>query len=723
VTTADAAPARERPDRMPSAPAGAPPHRQQGEVTGPGDPAGKAGKVGFRPDIEGLRAIAILTVLAYHAGLPVRGGFVGVDVFFVISGFLITGLLVAELDRSGSISWIRFVGRRIRRLLPAAVLVLVLTSVVSWFVVPGLRRRDIGVDIAAAAAYVVNWVFARRETDYLASDVLPSPVQHFWSLAVEEQFYVVWPLLLIVLALVVRRPSRRVVAMALGTLVASSFVWSVWFSHTSPRPAFFTTTTRAWELGIGALLAVALAGRPRPSTPARGSAALGWAALGALLAVALWLPTDIDWPGAWALLPTVPTAVLIWVGWQGSAHGPVRVLGTAPMVWVGALSYSIYLWHWPVIILGGWVADASGATLPAWGVVLLALGSVVPAWLSWRFVESPIHHGPWLRDRPRALLGAGLALSCVGVLAALPLLSLRSPFTTTPPGGTLPPITQLGAATLEAGQPFVPVDDPGWVTPDPLVSGQDRPRADVDHCQVGVDVSEPVACTFGDPQGTTTVALVGDSKAMQWLPALEEAASTHGWRVVTYGKSSCAFSDAPASLAGAAYPQCDTWNAEVMEALRADQPDVVVTSGVARSAWTGSGTAAAPLVAGYASRWESLADAGVPVVVVGDSPVSPDDLDVCAARHPSELTRCSFDTASAVAGGGLEVQREAVAAASRTTPDVRLLDLTGSICPGERCPVVIGHVAVHRAGDHVTATYAATLAPRVAAVVEDALAR
>jgi peptidoglycan/LPS O-acetylase OafA/YrhL len=680
-------------------------------------------RAAFRPDIEGLRAVAILTVLAYHAGLPVRGGFVGVDIFFVISGFLITGLLVAELDRSGSVSWIRFVGRRIRRLLPAAVLVLVTISAWSWFVVPGLRRRDIGVDVAAAAMYVVNWVFARRETDYLASDVLPSPVQHFWSLAVEEQFYVIWPLLLIVLALVVRRPSRRVVTGALGALVASSFVWSVWFSHTSPRPAFFTTTTRVWELGIGALLAVALAGRSRPTTAARGSAALGWAALAVLVAVALWLPQDVDWPGAWALLPTLPTAALLWVGWQGPARGPVRVLGTAPMVWVGGLSYSIYLWHWPVIILGGWTAEAFGTTLPGWGVLLLALVSVVPAWLSWRFVESPIHHGPWLRDRPRALLAAGLALSCVGVLAALPLFVLRSPFTTTPPGGTLPPLSQLGAATLQPGQPFTPVDDPGWLTPDPLVSGEDRPKADVDHCQVPAGATTPVACTFGDPQGSTTVALVGDSKAMQWLPALEEAAATRGWRVVTYGKSSCAFSDARAAQAGAAYPECDAWNAAVMDALRADPPDVVVTSGVAASAWTGSGTERQPLVDGYASRWTTLADAGVPVVVVGDSPVSPDDLDVCAARHPTELTRCSFDTASAVAPSGLAVQRDAVATASAAGADVRLLDLTPMICPGEQCPVVIGHVAVHRAGDHVTATYAATLAPQVAAAVEDALRR
>ena len=684
------------------------------------DPADRRARSGFRPDIEGLRAIAILTVVAYHAGLPLRGGFVGVDIFFVISGFLITGLLVTELERKGSISWIRFVGRRIRRLLPAAVLVLVAISVASWFLVPGLRRRDIGVDVVAAALYVVNWVFARRETDYLASDVLPSPVQHFWSLAVEEQFYVVWPVLLIALALVVRRPTRRAVALALGALVASSFAWSVWFSHTSPQPAFFTTTTRVWELGIGALLAVALAGRPRPATPVRFAAALGWLALVALLAVAALLPRGVDWPGAWALLPTVPTAVLIWVGWQAPAHGPLRVLGAAPMVWIGALSYSIYLWHWPVIVLGGWAADGLGSTLPPWGPLALAVASVLPAWLSWRFVESPTHHGPWLRDRPRALLAAGLALSCIGVLAALPLFALRSPFTTTPPGGAMPPWSKLGAATLDLGQGPAGVDDPGWVTPDPLTSGEDRPKADVDRCQVEEGASEPVGCVFGDPRGSATVALVGDSKAMQWLPALERAAAGRDWRIVTWGKSSCAFADAPAARAGAAYPECDEWNGRVLGALGADPPDVVVTSGVATSAWTGGGTGRTELVEGYAARWRTMSEAGVPVVVVGDSPVSPDDLDVCADRHPRELTRCTFPATPAVTASGVAVQREAAAAAGR---GVSLLDLTGWICPGEVCPVVIGNVAVHRAGDHITATYASTLAPQVGRAVDDALAR
>jgi peptidoglycan/LPS O-acetylase OafA/YrhL len=713
VPTADAAALDERTAR-PREGTGAGIRRDVGADEGRGRTTGTR----FRADIEGLRAIAILTVLAYHAGLPLRGGFVGVDIFFVISGYLITGLLVVELEATGTISWMRFLGRRVRRLLPAAVLVLVVTAAVSFVVVPGLRRREIALDIAAASTYVVNWVFARREVDYLASDMSPSPVQHYWSLAVEEQYYVLWPLLLILLALVVRRPGRRSVATVLGALVAGSFTWSVWSSHTDPLPAFFTSTTRLWELGVGALLAVALAGRPRPSRPVPGAGLLGWAAVAVLLAVAVALPHGVDWPGAWALLPTLPTALLLWVGWQQATGGPLRLLGSRPMVWFGALSYSIYLWHWPVIVLGEWSADWAGATLPSWGKLALAVASIGPAWLSWRFVESPIHHGSWLRRRPRALVASGLAISAVGVVAALALVPLRSPFVTSPPGAEPPPPSALGANTLKEEEAASELDDPGWVTPDPLLAGQDRPAADVDRCQVDVPVTSPVGCVFGDPRGTTTVALVGDSKAMQWLPALEEAGAARGWRILTWGKSSCAFAAVPATRAGAAYPECDTWNDAVMRELRDDPPDVVVTSGVATAAWVDGAADRTALVEGYAAHWRALATQGARVVVVGDSPISPDDLDVCAARHPRELSRCAFDAVPAVARGALPLQREAVGASG---DGVALLDLTTWICPEQRCRAVIGHVAVHRAGDHITATYAATLATQLARAVDDAL--
>lgn len=670
----------------------------------------------------------MLAVLADHAGLPLTGGFVGVDIFFVISGYLITGLLVTELWSTGRISWRTFVGRRIRRLLPAALVVLVVTAAVSAVVVPGLRRREIAMDIAGSAGYVVNWIFARRGVDYLSSDSPPSPVQHFWSLAVEEQFYVMWPLLLMALAFAVRTlrqgrdgglPGRRLILGVLAVLVVCSFGWSVLATRSEPEAAFFVTTTRAWELGVGALLAVVLAGRERPRGPARGSTALGWAALGLLVAVIVALPEDLAWPSGWALLATLPTAALLWTGWQGPTRGPVAVLGSRPMVWVGALSYSLYLWHWPFIVLGRAVAAYADLSYPMWAPLLLAICSLGPAWLSWRYLETPIHRGPWLRTRPRVLIAAGLAGSVVAALSALPLLQVPTPFLDRPASGPVPPLSQLGAATARPGVEVSPVDSFAWVRPDPLRAGEDRPAADVDRCQVDQQATMPVACTFGEPAAKKTLALVGDSKAMQWLPALEEAASTRGWRIVTFGKSSCPFVAVPTELSGAAYTACDTWNAEVTRSLMGDLPDVVVTSGNARAAWSGGDRALGRdrLVTGYAARWRALAAAGVPVVVIGDSPRSPDDLDVCAALHPHELSRCAFDRDVAVGASGLPVQRDA---AAQVTQGVTFVDLTPWLCTGTRCPVVIGNVTVHRPGDHVTATYAATLGPVLGDAVDDA---
>ncbi len=703
----------------------------------------------FRPDIEGLRAVAVLLVLIYHAGLPLENGFLGVDVFFVISGFLITGILLRELMASGTISWGRFVGRRVRRLLPAAILVLVVTAAVSWFAVPGLRRREIGTDIAGAALYGVNWLFAHRAVDYLASDTRPSPVQHYWSLAVEEQFYVVWPLALILLALVLRRfgrrPSLRSVGLLLAVLAVPSFAYAVWLSALDPARAYFVTTTRAWELGVGAALAVWCASRearPHPG-PARTPwarhlpAVVGWLGLAAVLGAAWRLPADATTPGPWTLLPTVGAAAVLWAGGAaagagtaagagaagGAADGaraaaragagPVRVLGTRPMVWVGGLSYSLYLWHWPVVILAEWALQGLTPTQK----LLLVLASVAPAWLSHRYLEQPVHHSRALAGNTRRVLVLGAALSTAGALAALPLTQAPSPFRTTPVAGVVPAVGELGAATLTTPPDPDPsayaVEDWTWLTPDPQLAGRDRPAADVDRCQVDRLTSVPVRCEFGVRSGTTTVALVGDSKAMQWLPALERLAPGRGWRIVTYGKSACAFAAGHAQEAGRAYPSCDTWNRHVMDALRADPPDLLLTSGYAATAWDGAAATPDALVAGLEERWQQVRALGTRLAVVGDSPLSPDDLDVCTARHPTELTRCAFDREAAVAGSGLPAQQRA-ARSSGTT----IIDLTPFICPVRQCPVAIGHVTIHRAGDHLTATYVRTLATHLGAAID-----
>ena len=674
-------------------------------------PSETGGTTAYRPDIEGMRALAVLLVMAYHAGLPPVGGFLGVDVFFVLSGFLITGILIGELDRTGRISWGRFLARRARRLLPAAVLVLLVTAALSWFLVPGLRRHAVGTDIAWSAVYLVNWHLAEQSVNYLTSDTAPSPVQHYWSLAVEEQFYVVWPALLIGAALLARHSGSRLRRAHLAALVAligmPSLAWSLHLTADEPERAYFVTTTRVWELALGAALAVALAGRPAPDPRAARrmlSSALALVGLGLVVGCAVLLPADASWPGAWALLPTVGTALLIAGGWLWPGGAVTRLLGWRPLVAIGGLSYSLYLWHWPVRVLGEWAMGVPGPTsgAPSPARVALVLLSVIPAWLAHRYVERPIHHGIdgerlAILTRVRPVLTLGLALSLTGVLAGLTLQLARSPFATSP-------------AAAAPGRP--------WATPDPLEPGTDRPRADVDRCQVEREVSEPVRCDFGMRAGTRTVALVGDSKAMQWLPALEVAAPREDWHVVTYGKGSCTFASAPTARAGRPFPECDAWNAAVLARLRAERPDVIVTS-ANPSLWVeGGGREAheAVVVPALVEQWRTLREIA-PLVVLGNSPDSPNDLDVCVARHADDISVCDFPRDDATARNRLDQMRTAATA----VPGVRFLDLSGLVCPGDICPVVIDNVTVHRPGNHITATFAERAEPLLTPVLRSAL--
>ena len=665
----------------------------------------------YRPDIEGLRALAVVLVMLYHSGLPPRAGFLGVDVFFVISGFLITGLLIGELERTGRISWGRFLARRARRLLPAAVLVLVVTAVLSWFLVPGLRRHAVGADITWSAVYLVNWHLAEQSVNYLTSDSAPSPVQHYWSLAVEEQFYVGWPALLVGAALVARRTGRRLMRTHLAVLVGligmPSLAWSVRLTADFPERAYFVTTTRVWELALGAALAVALAGRPTPD-PTSGrrllAGALAVSGLVLVLGCAVLLPEDAWWPGAWAVLPTTGTALLIGAGWLWPGGGAARILGWRPLVVIGGLSYSLYLWHWPVRILGEWAVGVPGPTAgePSLTRVALVALSVVPAWLGHRFVERPIHHGVGgdrlaLLTKVRPVLGLALVLSLTGVLSGAALQLARSPFATSP-------------ETAAPGQP--------WATPDPLAAGSDRPRADVDRCQVRREVSEPVRCDFGVREAATTVALVGDSKAMQWLPALELAAPREGWHIVTYGKGSCTFVGAPTAQAGRPFPECDAWNAAVLAQLRALAPDAIVTS-ANPSLWVeGGGRDAheAAVVQALVEQWRTLREIA-PVVVLGNSPDSPNDLDVCVARNPDDISACDFPRDDATSRN----RQDQMLTAATAVPGVRYLDLSGLVCPDDVCPVVIDHVTVHRPGNHITATFAERAEPLLTPVLRSAL--
>ncbi|MDN5744933.1 MAG: acyltransferase, partial [Nocardioidaceae bacterium] len=472
------------------------------------DPASTDKRTALRGDIEGLRALAVVSVLLYHAGLAwTPGGFVGVDVFFVISGFLITSLMLREVQREGCLRLGRFWARRARRLLPASALVLAFSAVVTVLWLPVISRKDFGGDIVGAGLYLVNWRLGYREVDYLAEGVGASPVQHYWSLAVEEQFYIVWPLLIALVIALVRRKRHRALLVTILAVSAASFAWSVHYSVAQPGLSFFVSTTRLWELGVGALLALAY---PRVTSSARWlREAVGWGGLAAIGYAVLVIDGTTVWPGVATLLPVLGTAAVILAGGAGSDSTTLgRLLGTRPAVWVGGLSYSLYLWHWPFLIaaLGIW-----GDDLRVRFTLLVVLASAIPAWLSYRFVENPIRFSRRLAPTRRALVAGG-ALSALSGLVGLAVIGSHALV------DTIPVASQRqapGAAVLidpDSDVDWSQVDQVDVLRADPTDADRPGIQQSTD-CIVNRTQDLYQACEFGKKDIDHTVVLVGDSKA------------------------------------------------------------------------------------------------------------------------------------------------------------------------------------------------------------------
>lgn len=703
---------------------------EDGRVEGPAPVEERAR---FRGDVEGLRAVAVGLVLLYHAGLPaVPAGFVGVDVFFVISGFLITQLLLKELAQTGGISLKRFYARRAKRLLPAAAVVLAATAAMVVAFVPKARWADIGGDIVASAMYVVNWRLADRSVDYLAEDVEPSPVQHFWSLAVEEQYYLVWPLLLIIVAWFARRRGRSLgPSLWLGLAVAGipSLAWSVYQTAYEPASAFFITTTRMWELAIGAAIAIGaghLAGMPRGV-----AIGLGWAGVAGIGTAALVFSTDTPWPGYAAAVPTIGAAAVIAAGTAVNGKwAPSRVLGTMPFRWVGGLSYSLYLWHWPLIVVA---ATYWGDLSVTRGLAVAAL-SFVPAWLTHRLVENPVRYSAAVSRSPSFALSLGANFSLAGVVAGVAVV-LAVPQPTSDLAVANP---TLGAAVL-AAQPEgdlrgAPIDRAFAIRPDPLQAPEDVPDLYSKGCQQSVESSEVVSCEYGPDDYSVTIAVVGDSKVAQWLPALEVLAEQNRWRIVTYTKSRCPFATVSITIDGDEYTSCREWTDNVLAVLTDSPPDFVITSQGRKAARpdgaTGTVESSADAMAnGLRDTWSRLSTLGVQVIVLADTPQTGLNVYECVAENPDQLTRCTYDRAEGVAKSSTPTLQKAVEASRAVQGQIgdsesrglaAMIDLTSAICPTERCAPVIGDVLVYRQGSHITATYMTTLAPRLGEALESA---
>ncbi|MEV6848405.1 acyltransferase family protein [Actinoplanes sp. NPDC051411] len=674
------------------------------------------GTGGFRADIEGLRAVAVLLVVLGHVGVRlVPGGFVGVDVFFVISGFLITSLLVREAS-TGRLSIARFYARRAVRLLPAAVLVLVVTLVAARFLLPVVRLGSFAKDALSATGYVANFRFAWTGTDYLSADQSPSPFQHFWSLAVEEQFYLFWPLLILALS-----RWKRILAVVLTLLVLSSFALSVTETARSAPWAYFGPHTRVWELGVGALLGLWTTARKRQggvvdSAPPRGRGwlvehgplLLGWTGLAAILLAAIRFDDATAYPGWRAALPVGGAALLL----AADGAGVGRLLTLAPMQTIGRLSYSWYLWHWPVLV----IAPAHTTTQR----LLAAAGALGLAALTYRFVESPIRR---LRDRPRQALtlGAGLSATAAIVACALVLLphaipvGAKQPDLRTALAGAADPGTALAALIEQSrGLDILPANL------QPRLSRAARDRAVVwdNGCHVDVPVTAaPDGCVFGDPNSTTTVVLFGDSHAAQWFPALDLIAQQNHWRLVSLSKSSCSAADLPLwhDTLKRPYTECAAFHRSAVARITALKPALVVigSSFNYRPAYPEPDEGKQWKTA-WDRTFSELSATGSKVAAIADTPYMSQSVPECLGRPENQkhATNCRRSLHSALRG---PVQRQ-VFLSYATSGAARIIDPITWFCT-DACPTVVGNTLVYRDSNHMTTTYAKALAPLLAAAL------
>ncbi|MGV0836824.1 acyltransferase family protein [Mycolicibacterium thermoresistibile] len=690
--------------------------------------------------MEGLRAVAVIAVVLFHAGLPgLGGGFIGVDVFFVISGFLITGLLWREAANTGTVQLARFYGARARRLLPAAATVLIATVVFSVLLLPPLQARSVIGDGIASALYVGNYRFAIEGTDYL-STTQPSPLQHYWSLGVEEQFYLLWPALILATVWLLGRTTRLagVAAMRSATpyvvvlagIGVASFLVSMTLTASSPSWAFFGLPSRAWELAVGGLVALTIPWWRR--LPPVSAAVAGWGGLTLIVLTCAQVNDTTPFPGTAALLPVFGTALVIIAGCATPNLGAGRFLGKPMMRSIGRVSYSWYLWHWPVLILAPAVLGRELSLAGNLAMVGVSLGLAI---LTLHLIENPARFAHALQSSAVRSLAVGAVATATAVCAALVLLAIRP----VPVGAGEAPAPAAAAAPVEPAEPeeSEPLSGrqqiqaavaasaqaravPANLTPSLAQAPNAKPEMFVNGCvRSWRDVDQP-ECVSGDVRSPVTVALFGDSHAGMWESALNPVAQQRHWRLETMGKVTCPPQELPivSPYLGRTFTECGQWRTQVLNRLKQDPPQLVIVDMVRRygadfgftsydRAWLRGLTELVSTLRGYGSQ----------VLVLGPVPDPHGMVPNCLSANMDNALACAPARHVGMNGDGIAAE-----AAATVDGGGVYADLTDLFCTADHCPVVVGDTLVFRDDNHITSEYAAVLAPVLGEVVAQALA-
>ncbi|SDG79477.1 Peptidoglycan/LPS O-acetylase OafA/YrhL, contains acyltransferase and SGNH-hydrolase domains [Lentzea fradiae] len=676
---------------------------------------------GFRADVQALRAIAVLAVVVNHFWPGVlTGGYVGVDVFFVISGFLITSHLGREIARTGRVRFGTFYARRIRRLMPAALLVLAVSVVLAGVLLPYPRWSATAWETFASAFYWENWLLAAKSVNYSAQNASASVVQHFWSLSVEEQFYLFWPLLLVGLVSLGR--NLRWLVPGVAAVGVLSLVVSVVHTALSPNPAYFNTFARVWEFALGAFVALLASKLVLPRVLAEVAAGVGFVLI---LVPAFVYDHTTPFPGSLALVPTIGTALVIVSGLRPGPQWHTPVTASAPVQFIGNISYSLYLWHWPVVVLAPFVLGGSldgGKLTTAWLLWLLAL-SVVLAWLTKMLVEDRARtFAPLVRNTKTTFAAMFAGLLVVEVLAG----GLQAGYhqRVAAAGREVPQEIKItgchGAAAMIAENNCADPFGPARVTEMGPANEYWHPAPEcevTDRFKVG-DKRTMSVCDFsGDGKPTQTVWLLGDSHAEQWQPAVFEVARKEKWLLKVGILGGCPFADvqfsgyrAPGGMAD--IMSCYEWKAQVVPAVTDDRPSMVLMSFFSRQEFVEDGSGRSQTEqyrTGLEPWWQAWTDTGTRVFVIADPPYNRDVRSTdCATLNASNPKACAMPRDKAHPPDPLtEVAK------STSNPRVSLIDLTNYFCDRELCYSVIGNVTVYFDGDHINKEYSRTLTPMI----------
>ena len=609
--------------------------------------------------IQGLRALAALLVTLFHAKW-VSGGFIGVDIFYVISGFLITGLLIREIERTGTINFKEFYARRFKRLLPTSFFVLAITAVFSWLLIPATMRSSLGRDIIAAGLYVSNYLFAWWQADYQNLDATPSHVIHYWSLAVEEQFYLLWPLLILLFFVVATRLKKKIALTVLvAAVTALSFVFSIYQTETSPIWAFYSLPTRAWELGLGALLVLL--------PPIKTKKLVGLIGFVFVIASAFIFNETTAFPGLNAVLPVLGTVMLIATinSWPPFLND---VANSRLFQWLGEISYPLYLWHWPLLVLP---STYFARPLAVYERIIAIFATIVLADLTHRFIEEPFRKRKIL---PTIVFKQSAAITLVSVLIGTTIIFTSS--------------DRINVSGIN-----------GAVS---LAQIKARPLVYEDGCHANYAETKSDACEYAELDSQKTMVLYGDSHAAQWFPALAEIASRSGYKLISLTKSACPSVDVVRSDQGAfKMSRCKKWREDSIQRIMKMKPDVLVMSSFQyfaqprqfqdRDKWWDDG---------QRKLLAQVKNASPNLIYLTDTPHPARDIPACLTNN--SISECNkTERSKNLSISGFEV-----------------IDPNSWLC-SRTCPAVKDGVVAYRDASHISVDIAIALIPRLTQALRD----